>query len=69
MPFNDTTQANRTAIATAARALSTMLDPTLNSSSLRGVRNEFTDADVDAKLQALADALHSAGYVQIGDGE
>lgn len=65
MAYADTTQANRNALSTAVRKLSTALQPTVNGVNLRGVRNDFTDAQLNAAVQAVANAAKACGYTAV----
>ena len=65
MAFNNTTQVNRNAVTKAVRQLEVAIRPSINGANLRGVRNDVTDTQMNARCQAVADALKAAGYTAV----
>lgn len=65
MSFASTTQANRTAVSKQVRLAEVALRDTINSTSLRGVRNDVSDDGIDTILQNLANAIKAAGYTAV----
>lgn len=65
MSFASTTQANRTAIRLNVQKLYSATQDTGNGRNLRGIRNDYSDAQVDAIIQALANAIKAAGYTAV----
>jgi hypothetical protein len=65
MPFLTTTQANRTRVAKAVQLAEIATRPTRNGANLRGIRNDVSDAQADATMQELANAVKAAGYTAV----
>lgn len=62
MSFFTASQAERTEVAEAIQVAEVVTRDTRNSNSLRGIRNDYTNAEADAALQRVADALLAAGF-------
>ena len=65
MSFFTATQAQRVALRKAVQKVEVVTRDTSNGSNLRGVRNDFTDAQANAAVQALANAIKAAGFTAV----
>ena len=62
MSYFTATQAQRTEVAEAIQIAEVVTRDTRNGANLRGIRNDYTNAEADAALQRVADALLAAGF-------
>lgn len=62
MSFFTASQAERTEVAEAIQVAEVVTRDTRNGANLRGIRNDYTNAQADAALQRVADALLAAGF-------
>jgi hypothetical protein len=62
MSFITATQPQRTEVAVAVQVAEICTRDTRNGANLRGIRNDYTDAEANAALQRVANALLAAGF-------
>lgn len=65
MSFVAATQAQRVALRKAVQLVENCTRPTTNGWNLRGLSNDVTDAEADARIQALANAIKAAGFTAV----
>lgn len=65
MSFVAATQAQRVALRKAVQKVEAATRDTTNGSNLRGLRNDYTTAEANAAIQALADAIKAAGFTAV----
>lgn len=65
MSYVAATTAQRVAVRQAVQKVEVITRDTTNGKNLRGIRNDFTDAQANAAIQALANAIKAAGFTAV----